>query len=61
MAISVSLLWGCLISERLIVHRANLERGRVLHNIRRLRWQHEAQPASSPLPRVPVRLRVAAG
>jgi len=35
MAILVAILWGCFISERLTVQRANLEMERVLRQIRR--------------------------
>ena len=42
MAILVTILWGCFVSERLTVRRANQEMGRVLRDIRR------PEPASLP-------------
>jgi hypothetical protein len=50
MAIAVALLWGCLISERLIVRRAASEQARVLRDIQRLRQRLQSQPASTPIP-----------
>jgi hypothetical protein len=35
MAILVAILWGCFISERLTMQKANLEMGRVLREMRR--------------------------
>jgi hypothetical protein len=35
MAILVAILWGCFVSERLTVERANQEMGRVLRDMRR--------------------------
>jgi len=34
MAILVAILWGCLVSERLTVRKANQEMGRVLREMR---------------------------
>lgn len=50
MALSVALLWGCVIGERLILHRANLEWREALHSNQRLRRQLESEPVSAPLP-----------
>ena len=41
-AILVAILWGCLVSERLTVERANQEMGRVL------RQMHRPTPATWP-------------
>jgi hypothetical protein len=41
-AILVAILWGCLVSERLTVERANQEMGRVL------REMHRPTPAALP-------------
>jgi hypothetical protein len=48
MAVSVALLWGCLISERYVVQRAGLVRARALYNLERLREGHQPQPVSAP-------------
>jgi hypothetical protein len=50
MAVSVALLWGCVIGERLILRRANLEWREALHSNQRLRQQLESEPVSAPLP-----------
>jgi hypothetical protein len=52
MAISVALLWGCLLSERMIVRHAAVEQARALRTIQDLRRQ-QAQPVSAPAPRFP--------
>jgi hypothetical protein len=51
MALSVALLWGCLLGERAILHRANLEQARALRNMQSLR-NRQAQPVSVPTPRI---------
>ena len=60
MAVAVALLWGCLISERLIVRRAANEQARALRDIQRLRQRLQSQPASTPIPpfRHPARVTV---
>jgi hypothetical protein len=60
MAVAVALLWGCLISERLIVRQAANEQARALREIQRLRQRLQSQPASTPIPpfRRPPRLAV---
>jgi hypothetical protein len=50
MAVTVALLWGCLISERLIVRQAANEQARALRDIQRLRQRLQSQPASTPVP-----------
>jgi hypothetical protein len=49
MALSVALLWGCIIGERLILRRAILEWREALHSNHRLRQQLESEPVSAPL------------
>ena len=46
-AILVAVLWGCLVSERLTVRKANLEMGRVLREMRemRIKVRHEGPVA----------------
>ena len=61
MAVSVALLWGCLISERYVVQRAGIERARALYNLERLRQGRQPQPVSAPQPLLPQRLTTALG
>ena len=60
LALSVAALWGCLISERVIVRQAERERARVLRDLGRLQ-QRVPRPASAPSPGFHRGLRVAAG
>jgi hypothetical protein len=60
MAISVALLWGCLLGERLIVRRAGAEQARALRTMQGLRNQM-SQPVSTPIPRIPHPLRPTVG
>jgi hypothetical protein len=49
-AISVALLWGCLVSERVIVNRANQEASRTLRDLRVMRQHRRTIPVSVPAP-----------
>lgn len=60
-AVSVALLWGCLISERVIVRQANLEMSQTLREVRLMRLRRVSQPVSVPLPRVPRQVRPSIG
>ena len=60
-ALSVALLWGCLIGERVASRRAFSERAKVLRDISRMQRRQRTQPASAPAPFTPHRARVAAG
>jgi hypothetical protein len=55
MAVSVGLLWGCLISEHLILHHAYLEQSRALQEIQRLRGFD--RPVGAPAPGIAHRTR----
>ena len=67
-AVSVALLWGCLIGERVMVRRASTERALVMRDLQRLQrtrlqgnpgqLDHSSEPVSIPvhIPR-PVRVR----
>jgi hypothetical protein len=64
-ALSVALLWGCLISERVMVRRASAERALVMRDLQRmqrthLRLHHRSEPVSAPV-RFPRPLHVTAG
>jgi len=60
-AVSVALLWGCLIGERCVVQQATIERARALSNIERLRHGRRPQPVSVPGPLLPHRLTTSLG
>lgn len=61
MAVSVALLWGCLISERYVVQHAGMERSRALYNLERLRQGRRPQPVSAPRLLSPHRFTTALG
>ena len=60
-ALSVALLWGCVMGERVAARRAFSERAKVLRDISRMQRRLRTQPASVPAPFLPHRSRVAAG
>jgi hypothetical protein len=60
-ALSVALLWGCLIGERVVARQAFSERAKVLRDISRIHRRQRTQPASVPAPFLRHRTRVAAG
>ena len=60
-ALSVALLWGCLIGERIAARRAFSERAKVLRDISRIERRQRTQPVSAPAPFIPHHARVAAG
>ena len=60
-ALSVALLWGCLISERVTARQAFAERAKVLREVSRMQRRQRTQPASTPAPFIRHRARVAAG
>ncbi len=60
-ALSVALLWGCVIGERVTARRAFLERAKVLRDVSRMQRRQPTQPVSAPGPRIPHRARVTAG
>jgi hypothetical protein len=54
-ALSVALLWGCLIAQRVITRTATDGRARALQEIRMLRLRNRREPASTPAPPLPWR------
>jgi len=50
MTLSVALLWGCVIGERVLWHRASAGQARALHDIELLRHRCRQQPVSTPVP-----------
>jgi len=54
MALSVALLWGCLIAEHVTMQRAATQQARVLRDLKRLRGRlQRPEPAFEPLRRTP--------
>jgi hypothetical protein len=49
-AVSVGLLWGCFIGERLIVRNALAQRAQLMRELHRMQRDHQAQPVSAPSP-----------
>jgi hypothetical protein len=60
LALSVAALWGCVISERVIVRQAERDRAIVLRDLGRLQ-RRVPRPVSAPSPDFHHRMRVAAG
>ena len=60
MAMSVILLWGCILGERAIVRQAIAEQARALRTIESLRNRRD-EPVSTPVPRIPHPLHPIAG
>lgn len=60
MAMSVALLWGCLLGARMIVRQASVEQARALRTIESLRGR-PSQPVSTPAPRIARPLRPTVG
>jgi hypothetical protein len=48
--LSVALLWGCLISERLVVSQSLAERTIVMRELRQMQRDRGTQPVSVPSP-----------
>ena len=47
-ALSVALLWGCLIGERVLLHRASEQRIQIFHQIEYLQRVIHPMPSNSP-------------
>ena len=59
-AISVALLWGCVIGERRMADRAFTDRLRVMHDVQRLQKRH-SEPVSVPTIARPRHVQVTVG
>ncbi|MGA2195325.1 MAG: hypothetical protein ABSH40_08650 [Bryobacteraceae bacterium] len=57
----MALLWGCLISERLITRHAVRERTRVVRELEQMRLERQATPVSVPILRRVLRAPMALG
>jgi hypothetical protein len=60
-ALSVGLLWGCFVCEKLTVRRAQRDNARIVLEMRELQRRQNATPVSLPAPRSPRTARPAAG
>lgn len=53
-AVLVAILWGCILTERVLSRNTSIETYRVLRQIRYLKFKLHAEPASHPvLPQTP--------
>ena len=52
-ALSVGLLWSCLIGERVMVHHATARQSQLMRELQQLQRIHRAEPVSTPAPVVP--------
>ena len=59
-AVSVGLLWGCVILDRVNTRNAVTDRARVVREVRRMQRQR-SEPASTPSPFTRRRLHISAG
>jgi hypothetical protein len=50
-ALSVGLLWACLVGERLTLNRAVARRAEVMRELRQLQLRNRTVPASTPIQR----------
>lgn len=60
-ALSVGLLWACIIGERATMRSALTERARVLRDLRSMRGRQRREPVSAPIPAKPPVLAVTRG
>jgi hypothetical protein len=60
-AVSVCVLWSCVLVEQVRHRRAVTERARVVREVRQMQRQHRTDPASAPSPFSRKRLHVTAG
>uniref|UniRef100_Q02AX0 Uncharacterized protein n=1 Tax=Solibacter usitatus (strain Ellin6076) TaxID=234267 RepID=Q02AX0_SOLUE len=52
-ALSVALLWSCLIGERLMVSHATARQAQLMRELQQLQRIHRTEPVSTPGPRPP--------
>jgi hypothetical protein len=50
-ALSVALLWACLVGERMTLNKAVVRRAQVMRELKRMQIRHQTQPASIPVQR----------
>jgi hypothetical protein len=57
-ALSVALLWTCLIAERVTLRHATARRAQLMRELHQLQQNHRAEPVSTPVPQTPRPARV---
>jgi hypothetical protein len=60
-ALSVALLWACLIGERMLVSQTLAQRAQVMRELHQMQREHGTQPVSTPAHRSAHSARVAIG
>jgi hypothetical protein len=60
-ALSVALLWGVFVGERLTVRQAQAQQARVMRELQQLQRYHRTEPVSAPTPRLPGPERITVG
>ena len=60
-ALVVAALWACLIGERLMMNNSFARQAQVMRELRQMQLLRRAEPASTPLPRLPHRSPTAVG
>ncbi len=60
-ALSVSLLWTCLIAERVTLHHAAARQAQLMRELHQLQINHRAQPVSAPAQESPRSVRITLG
>ncbi|MBS1857848.1 MAG: hypothetical protein JST11_20940 [Acidobacteria bacterium] len=60
-ALSVALLWGCLITEQVMLNHSYVRRAQVMRELRQLQLLNRTQPASTPAPAPSHRLDTTVG
>ena len=53
-AVLVAILWGCILSERVLSRNSSIETYRVLRQIRYLKFKLHVEPVSRPAPLSPL-------
>jgi hypothetical protein len=49
-ALSVALLWACLVCERVTLRRSTARRAQVMRELRQMQLEHRTLPVSTPMP-----------
>ena len=60
-ALSVALLWGFFVGERLTMRHARREQARVIRELQQLQRFHRTEPVSVPAPHIPRPERITVG
>jgi len=60
-ALSVALLWTCLIGERVMVRHASARQAQLMRELHQMQRSRRAEPASVPSPAIPRPVRVTVG